>query len=559
MISFFSPISSDFAHPLEKCAFLRGCTHFFNFGQKAYTIRHFDEKIEVMEKEGEKPSWIAILWRVAAIATVIIPVLILLGAWIYRALNDLHIVENRFEQLPNDILRKIFTMAGATILNLESTSKANQELIEAKVQVEKNGETTLCESPLKNSLNDYHILINLANELSHIMKGEHVAPHEREMILISTSLLLRELNQEKALEIARNIEEGAPFKPFLLAVIADSFAITNPLKAKEVASEALTVAKQDPSKIAKIVEVFLKIDLIKAEEIAKNMFEGLHKIKALASVSKAWALSDANKAMEILDHAAPILEKEIGYRGLTAFIEPLALINREKGLEYAERAIQRTLTLKSDQEKFCDLVAIAHVLFLFDSKKAEEILWFALSLDISLCFFNDNFVSNYRRIAILNSLGPQSLAKVIDLLVREVNSYFNYHSRSSNLANIAANLSNREKAKEVIEMAIDALDSIDAGFNKVKQMALNTIYKTLVEFGINPSKTAEIKEQALAHLDKLDDDRFRIESLAILDHQKALEEANSIENPNKKAAALLSIFRTLNEKYFLPPTWLHGQ
>lgn len=93
-ISFFSPIHAGTNYnPKESCAFLRGSIHLFNFGQKAYRIQSFDDRsIKAFEVQGEEPSWIGITLRVMAIATVIIPLIMLMGALIYRSLNSFQAV-----------------------------------------------------------------------------------------------------------------------------------------------------------------------------------------------------------------------------------------------------------------------------------------------------------------------------------------------------------------------------------------------------------------------------------------------------------------------------------
>lgn len=67
MISLFSPI---YGGPnTENCAFLRGTTQFFDFGQRAYTVlRSEDGKVKVEESDS-KPSWAMIALCVALLFT----------------------------------------------------------------------------------------------------------------------------------------------------------------------------------------------------------------------------------------------------------------------------------------------------------------------------------------------------------------------------------------------------------------------------------------------------------------------------------------------------------
>ncbi len=131
-ISTFSPIYSEIAHPLEKCAFLRGAVNFFDFGQTAYNICYYDnnQKIEVIETKREKLSWVKTLLRVAAFATVVIPLLMAIGASIYKSINYFHNARNELKNVPHDILSFIFYKLGPSILRIATTNKENNQIIE---------------------------------------------------------------------------------------------------------------------------------------------------------------------------------------------------------------------------------------------------------------------------------------------------------------------------------------------------------------------------------------------------------------------------------------------
>lgn len=136
-ISFFAPIHSR-AVSLgpEKCAFLNITTHFFNLGQKAYTIRNCEHsKIMLLERKVSQASWVQTLLRVVAFITVIIPLLMLIGLLIYRAVNNFEVI--RFEnaqvnaQLENVIKLLASTLSVKDLLNLRATSKSNLGIVES--------------------------------------------------------------------------------------------------------------------------------------------------------------------------------------------------------------------------------------------------------------------------------------------------------------------------------------------------------------------------------------------------------------------------------------------
>lgn len=86
--SLLTPIySAGPPHPLERWSFLRGATHFFHFGGKAYEIAALSGTLSLKES-ANKPSWVGVALRVAALFTLILPLLMLIAALIYRSTNS---------------------------------------------------------------------------------------------------------------------------------------------------------------------------------------------------------------------------------------------------------------------------------------------------------------------------------------------------------------------------------------------------------------------------------------------------------------------------------------
>lgn len=166
-ISFFSPIhAGPQENPQEKCAFLRGATQFYDFGQKAYTIQPVtnDKKIQVEARDDESPSWFMTALRVVSLFTVIIPLVVMACMAIYRLANSFELAPkkvkelskqedddnskeiisdpnapNRLNALPEEILNNIFQFVGPTRFNARVTCTANNEVIEKSLPLKKKG------------------------------------------------------------------------------------------------------------------------------------------------------------------------------------------------------------------------------------------------------------------------------------------------------------------------------------------------------------------------------------------------------------------------------------
>lgn len=92
-ISLFTPIQSSLLHPHEKYPVLRHTSQFFNWGQNVYKIKPYtgNSKLEVDEIEGCKPTLAGMIVRIVSYMTIIIPLIMLIGALIYRAVNNFQI------------------------------------------------------------------------------------------------------------------------------------------------------------------------------------------------------------------------------------------------------------------------------------------------------------------------------------------------------------------------------------------------------------------------------------------------------------------------------------
>lgn len=133
-ISVFNPIHSSFPHINEKCKVLRNAGSIFNWGQKAYEIKPFinGPGLELIEIKGSKPSFIGIILRIAAYITVLIPLIMLIGALIYRAVNKFQISTNQDIFQENDIGKSIVSrLSREDLLTMRLTSQNNKWLAES--------------------------------------------------------------------------------------------------------------------------------------------------------------------------------------------------------------------------------------------------------------------------------------------------------------------------------------------------------------------------------------------------------------------------------------------
>lgn len=106
----YSSIDADDVHEGENFACLRECINIFDFGQRGFTLlpSEEDNSLVLVEREGSNQSWPEIAWRVVKIATVIIPLIKLMGAAIYFLANDFQLQE------PQEVLERSVEVKKAT-------------------------------------------------------------------------------------------------------------------------------------------------------------------------------------------------------------------------------------------------------------------------------------------------------------------------------------------------------------------------------------------------------------------------------------------------------------
>lgn len=135
-ISLFSPIHSNCQHPQENCSFLRLSNSIFNWGQKAYEIKLYTggSSLELIEIKGSRPSFMDVILRIVSYMTIIIPLIMLIGTLIYRALNNFVISSKKdiFEE--KDINKHIVCQLTVKEISLmRGTSHLNKAIAECEL------------------------------------------------------------------------------------------------------------------------------------------------------------------------------------------------------------------------------------------------------------------------------------------------------------------------------------------------------------------------------------------------------------------------------------------
>lgn len=236
-IPFFCPIHSTVdLHPLEHCAFLRNATGLFDFGQKAYTIRQYENNglIELMEVKGNKPSLIGIILRVIAIATIILPLLASAAMYIHHKMNNFSI---HIPPLPNDVHKIIFQKGGLPPSKIGQTCKDMQELFKNDMF------EILAQKTLNETLNDVLAL-----------QGHNV---EKLLSLADLIKIFTKVDRNKALEVAGIVTKEPDFLfalyPFCAGALAESLFPIDPQQAKVLIDRAIQGIEDDPQRAAKII------------------------------------------------------------------------------------------------------------------------------------------------------------------------------------------------------------------------------------------------------------------------------------------------------------------
>lgn len=579
-ISFFTPIySGPNATIHERCPFLRCTTHFFDFGQKAYTIYHSNSfKIDVVEREDIQPSWMMTTVRIIALATLIVPILMAIGSWIYKAVNSFQVIklENHLHKLPDELLVDIFKKVDTpSCLLLTSTSQKNKEVIE------------------KDPYLKGHRIILEALEKSY-KEIKDIEDPDKSSAFKKLVKALSLIDAEKAEAIADTIEDSPLCnKSKALAAVAKAHIVSDPKKAEEIlerayaslrwkvgqvrhhadyakdkiarnfaalpdkADRAFAIANSILFSMKKLEALafvssnFAKQNLEQvleaAEEAyteAKNLPTPLEGVEAFTKIARSIGTLDPQKVMEIVMEAFNTLEAVEGvYRtsALSNIADVLPALNPEDANILAENFIAHALTLEASRDKFRMLSAFAKHLAPSNLPRAREVVLQAIR-EINTPENNQYMVGIAEGLTILD---PKQSERTIEECIG-IAKNLAYYNKTDSLANIAKALihTNPQKALELSRIAFAEAQTIEVNMEK-----LASLPDIIEAFGmLNLKRCGETGDLALEEAKNLENEITKsvilemiAKALAKFHPEKAVEAANIMKNPFEKLRVLSKI------------------
>lgn len=518
VISAFSPIFCDTPQSEEKWAFLRPTTHFFSFGQKEYTITHIDRKnnsAKVVERESTQHTTGDILLRVILICTLIIPLVMAIGALIYHYANNFKIIEkitipapakeksleksvNRetvseslittseetlenlafkdsleellssferkihLETLPDDVKKIIFDKTGPSCLQLACTSKKNREIIEKD-----------------SSLKSYRLLMHA---LEKALK-ESLIENVDEWRVVSFVKSLALFNPEKALQVAQDISDHNRFVEAHISLYAmristnqeeDLFGLypftPSASGYVEIAEAFYCAHKKRPS--SELLDIAVKT--------ACALEDTKEKAETLASIACQMARFNPEKSLETarLAYKEGInIKKSVDF--LTDSAKAMAYLDPENAKQIVEEALKLRFGWGS-------LDSILETMTVLDPVRAIEIAGLVQSGQFDIAKGHSD-IAFEAIAATFASLQKTVSNEHIELLIKTAK------SSPKDLAVIAKALSrsNPGKALEIAELALREVDNIPDKYEKL--MALWKLVKT---FGVwDPKKSLELSNR----------------------------------------------------------------
>lgn len=507
-ISFFSPIYPDFnPHPLEKCHFLQKTTHFFDFGQKGYTIQRYDNnaRIEIIELNTAPPTWIGIALRIIACLTLIIPMLMLIGALIYRGINNFQLGEtsNKLDKLPDEILIEIFGWSGPYCLKAGSTCKKYSEIVEKT-----------------DSLKKYRIILRTLEE-SYI-DANTLAEKDKPLSKIVNNLAL--MDPLKAVEIVAAIIEPS-HKIESLSAIAEALFFSNPEYADDAEKQAI--------------------------RLANAIGDDFEKALTLATIAKALSRSKPVKSVELADQALAIINS-MHLEGIKNF-EAMALIAKatantkpQKALELLEQAFIKLPSLEGEENLtiipiFCQVLLVFKVIFPFvDLQKAATVLNCALEKSATI-------TSKFPRSLTLACIAPcfsnPQRQILLEQATAEANQEADSRLKSIVLAVICAVMHPAPKARETAEKALALANNLPENTIKYECLIMIAGFLEIMD----PQNSENILEEMIAKCSRIHGlDKAQVlgkaaDELSFLNPVRAIDVAKTIDLPLQRSTALSTI------------------
>ncbi|MBA3603801.1 MAG: hypothetical protein H0W50_09225 [Parachlamydiaceae bacterium] len=440
-LSLFSPIYSCASKSSnENWSFLRSATTIFDFGQQSYRIEYVNRNsplyLHAIDKA--KPAWFKIAMRIAAMMTIIIPLVALASIIIYRVSNSFQIQNGLlFSAMPEDIQKFIFKKAIFASPSLASTSKQINTYMKNDHDLVKN---LIIAFAIEQSVTVANAMSGNSQAISAICNvAQLVLRLDKKKGLFILNTAINRVKSKSGSYLAEIIKVMAPYDLDNALNTADGIK-SNDYKTIAISYITRTIAKDDFQVAAEFLKNFKESNAYESIDTERLVHRA--RFLALTAICKHSLINlakyDINEALKraeadkIFESRHVLLRFKI-YKGIA---EPIVSFNPKKGLEIANRT-----------------VAAANLLGVYDTKIK------AIKMIIRSVFFK---YYPKQAIEVANSIGDHvfvakalAQSKLVEAL-NEANAIEDVSSKCIALCKIAKEISSKdpEKAYEIIEQAV---------------------------------------------------------------------------------------------------------
>lgn len=495
MVSFFSPIYAKSDH--EKCSMFRMTSHFFDFGQRSFTILDKDPHC-VIERIASKPSWVGIAVRIIAILTIVIPLFCVIGNLIYRLANQFRLAENDLGQIPPEILKLIFTKAGPTGLALGSTNKEYFNLFKNDEYINKYRALNLLETNYLNArllADSSEKLICLASIALTFAKFD--SPKAEALVEEVIGLLNNpELDNSLRCKAVNLVLQTLPLLPAHNFERYTDYALAWPA----------TVKKNSRSEIkVNLIKALATLNPQKAEEIADQLTiadpyrDSFYRIE----MASAFVKTNPQKAEKILIKAFELLDSHQNLHSSSwgMFVEKISKVIKKLNTENTAKIAKLVLTKIDTESEYWQKNGVFRKFF-------NTVPSLDFETKVKLLKFIADTQSPYYITEFIKVLPPSDL----------------------------------QKDSPLIEQVMGQKDMYPSYIVK-------TLFKSFVK--IDPHYAAELVQNCIIEADQQSQfDQYHKEitkELALLDFNKALNTVNALQTPHHKFYGLIAIAQILSD------------
>lgn len=502
-ISFFSPIhTGSNQSPKERCRFLRGSVQLFNFGQKAYQIHHFDSRsLKAIEIPGKKPGWVGVALRVIAIATVVIPLIMLLATLVYRALNHFQVLQlpNPLNQIPDDVLKLIAKQCGLACLRLGATNKDINRILEAEQTVKEHKTIIRALKEVQEWIRPEYddigglclfakafAFVNKAKALEFAKKASAITSINNPIDAIKiTRETLQNLDREEdkkfLLRLFDNQRNGSnDFGDSLSALLAEYLAPIDQDKAVKclsIAMESVNRIRSIDPLLKNIAMAFTHLDADHTTLALNRMRVSIEemnylneKIQVLILMAEASCHSLPERGLELVKQAVNEAKASGNNapkaQAYAAYAKIMISENEEKALRKAESAHATAHLIASNTERVKALIKLSEIYVDRDSSKASHLIKEAIRAV-------DDEVNNYNKadmidiiIQSVKLLPFETASELIDFCYGIVNNMLMSKYKSQALAALALACAKAD-SKKAADFLTEAISENNTDFSSV--------------------------------------------------------------------------------------------